>query len=90
MTSVNSLSVWSDEITGADDAAWSQMLYLLKSMSAQERYLALEEAPGLLGAAMARGELDRESANKCMIALFTAAAAVADGIPSTSCFTCDC
>ena len=42
--------------------------------------------------AIARGELDDESANRCMIALFTAAAAIGDGIPrvSASRFACDC
>lgn len=86
---LNSLDVFPFEVTVGDDGAWSQLLWLLKSMRAEERYLALKEASDLLGAAIARGELDGESANKCMIALFTSASAVGDGIPraSTSRFT---
>jgi len=64
----------------------------LKSARAEERYIALEEAADLLGAAIARGELDGESASRWMIALFTAVAAIGDGIPrvSASPFACDC
>ena len=54
--------------------------------------IALEEAADLLGAAIARGEMDGESARRWMIALFTAVAAIGDGIPrvSASRFACDC
>ena len=93
MTALNSLNTCGPpEAQGADEAAWSQLVYRLKSARAEERLIALEEASGLLGAAIARGELDGESANRCMIALFTAAAAIGDGIPrvSASRFACDC
>lgn len=80
------------DVQVADEAAWSELVYRLKSARAEERLIALEEASGLLGAAIARGELDGESANRCMIALFTAAAAIGDRIPrvSASPFACDC
>jgi hypothetical protein len=93
MTELNSLNPSRPlESKAADEVAWSQLVYRLKSAHAEERLIALEEASGLLGAAIARGELDGESANRCMIALFTAAAAIGDGIPrvSASRFACDC
>ncbi len=92
MTALNSLNACPLELKVADEAAWSQLVYRLKSARAEERYIALEEAADLLGAAIARGELDGESANGCMIALFTAVAAIGDGIPgiSASRFACDC
>ena len=92
MTALNSLNACPPELTVADEAAWSQLVYRLKSASAEERYVALEEAADLLGAATARGELDGESARRWMIALFTAVAAIGDGIPwvSASPFACDC
>ena len=92
MTTVNSLSAFPLELNVTDEAAWSQLVCHLKSAHAEERYIALEEAADLLGAAIARGELDGESANRCMIALFTVAAAIGDGIPrvSASRFACDC
>ncbi len=92
MTTLNCLNACTPEPTVADEAAWSQLVYRLKSARAEERYIAMEEAAELLGAAMARGELDGESAKRWMIALFTAVAAIGDGIPrvSASRFTCDC
>ena len=93
MTALNSHYCLSSlEVELSDEAAWSQLVYRLKSVPAEERLIALEEAADLLGAAIARGELDGESANRCMIALFTAAAAIGDGIPrvSASRFACDC
>ncbi len=92
MTALNSLVLVPLEVKVADEAAWSELVYRLKSAHAEERLIALEEASDLLRAAIARGELDGESANRCMIALFTAAAAIGDGIPwiSASRFTCDC
>ena len=92
MTSLNSLNARPLEVRVADEAAWSQLVCHLKSASAEERYVALEEAADLLGAATARGELDGESARRWMIALFTAVAAIGDGIPrvSASRFACDC
>ena len=93
MTALNSLNTCGPpEAQGADEAAWSQLVYRLKSARAEERLIALEEAADLLGSAIVRGELDGESANRCMIALFTAAAAIGDGIPrvSASPFVCDC
>ena len=92
MTALNSLNACPLELTVADEAAWSQLVYRLKSARAEERYIALEEAADLLGAAIARGELDGESARRWMIALFTAVAAIGDGIPrvSASPFACDC
>ncbi len=93
MTALNSLNACRPlAVKVEDEAAWSQLVYRLKSVLAEERLIALEEAADLLGAAIARGELDGESANRCMIALFTAAAAIGDGIPrvSVSRFACDC
>ena len=93
MTALNSLNACHPlAVKVADEAAWSQLVYRLKSALAEERLFALEEAADLLGAAIARGELDGVSANRCMIALFTAAAAIGDGIPrvSASRFACDC
>jgi hypothetical protein len=92
MTALNCLNACTLEPTVADELAWSQLVYRLKSARAEERYIALEEAAELIGAAMARGELDGESAKRWMIALFTAVAAIGDGIPrvSASRFTCDC
>ena len=92
MTALNSLTVCPLELKSADEAAWSQLVCRLKSAHAEERYLALEEAADLLGAAIARGELDGESGRRWMIALFTAVAAIGDGIPrvSASRFACDC
>ncbi|MGB7555418.1 MAG: hypothetical protein WBM04_13680 [Candidatus Korobacteraceae bacterium] len=93
MTALNSLNACPPlEGKVTDEAAWCELVCLLKSARAEERIMALEEASGLLGAAIARGELDGESANRCMIALFTAAAAIGDGIPrvSASPFACDC
>jgi hypothetical protein len=93
MTALNSLNACCPlEVNVADEAAWRELVYRLKSACAEERLIALEEASGLLGAAIARGEMDGESANRCMIALFTAAAAIGDGIPrvSASRFCCDC
>ena len=92
MTPPNSLNACPLELKVADEAAWSQLVYHLKSVHAEERYVALEEAADLLGAAISRGELDGESARRWMIALFTAVAAIGDGIPrvSASRFACDC
>jgi hypothetical protein len=93
MTALNSLNACRPlEVEVADEAAWSQLVYRLKSARAEERLIALEEAADLLGSAIVRGELDGASANRCLIALFTAAAAIGDGIPrvSASRFACDC
>jgi len=92
MTALNSLTACPLELKAADEAAWSQLVYRLKSAHAEERYLALGEAADLLGAAIVRGELDGESGRGWMIALFTAVAAIGDGIPrvSASRFACDC
>jgi len=91
MTALNSLHARALELK-ADEAAWSRLVWHLKSAHAEERYIALQEAADLLGAAIARGELDGESARKWMIALFTAVAAIGDGVPrvSASRFACDC
>ena len=93
MTALNPLNTCPLEVEVADEAAWSELVYRLKSARAEERLIALEEAADLLGAATARGELDHESANRCMIALFTAAAAIGEGIPRVSASrfaACDC
>ena len=92
MTALNSLTACPLELKAADEAAWSQLVCHLKSARAEERYIALEEAADLLGAAITRGELDGESARRWMIALFTAVAVIGDGIPrvSASRFACDC
>lgn len=92
MRALNPLNTYSLDVTVGDEAAWSQLVYRLKSAHAEERLIALEEASDLLRDAIVRGELDDESANRCLIALFTAAAAIGDGIPrvSASCSACDC
>ena len=92
MTALHSLNACPLELSGADEAAWSQLVYRLKSARVEERLIALEEASDLLRAAIARGELNGKSANRCMIALFTAVAAIGDGIPrvSASRFASDC
>lgn len=93
MTTINSLNACPPPGAKlADEAAWSGLVYRLKSAHVEERLCALEEASDLLREAITRGELDGESANRCMIALFTAAAAIGDGIPrvSASPFVCDC
>ena len=64
MTALNSLTACPLELKAADEAAWSQLVCHLKSARAEERYIALEEAADLLGAAIARGELDGESARQ--------------------------
>jgi hypothetical protein len=75
MTALNYLNACPLEVKVADEAAWSQLVYRLKSARAEERLIALEKASDLLRAAIVRGELDGESARQWMIALLTAVAA---------------